>query len=81
MIPPGRVFPACMIGHSHCQFATRLRPGQGAPSWKQGLVAPDGEPSLRLLEAIVATNRDLLERLYRPWRLHRAPRRFAPVPA
>lgn len=55
-----------MIGYSRCQFASRLRPGQGAPSWKQGLLAPDGEPYSGLIEAIVATNRGVLERLYRP---------------
>lgn len=54
-----------MIGYSRCQFATRLRPGQGSASWKQGLLAPDGEPYPRLLEAIITTNTEVLARLYR----------------
>lgn len=56
-----------LIGYSRCQLASRLiRPVQNPPKWKQGLIAPDGEPYTHLLAIITTTNRATLARLYRP---------------
>lgn len=55
-----------MIGYSRCQLASRRQRGQNATGWKQGIIAPDGEPYPLLLQAMVATNNEVLGRLYHP---------------
>jgi hypothetical protein len=53
-----------MLGYSRCQLASRRQRGQNATGWKQGIIAPDGEPYPLLLQAMVATNNEVLGRLY-----------------
>ena len=57
-----------VVGFSRCQFATRFRAPTTPPTYKQGVLDPDGEPYAILLDGLRTANRETLARLYAPSR-------------
>ena len=51
-------------GYNRCQLVTRIRyPGE-PPTYKQGLLDPDGQPYAALIDVVRRTNCEVLDRLY-----------------
>ena len=53
-----------MLGYNRCQLMTRIRTDGDPPAWKQGLLAPDGEPYPTLLKAVTETNRAVMQQVF-----------------